>query len=335
VQRAARPPALAIVDARDLTLVEEYAPLPMGRQGSQEIDRMGTLISKNKASAQICGDLATAVSKSGALGGKVAEIAAEEIGPVHAAVGQVEVDLSSARVSAAPVLAALQVAHTKAVDAIQLTYDIAWNYVGRPAFDQHLARLFPNGSAHYIEGEPDKLPQRIELLARLFEKTPHPRLSKDQNDGFAASLREAAQAHSDAIEAARLPAMEVVLLERTQTAMGRSAHSALASFKRRLKAAGFTEAQIHEIIPNRPVAPAKKKAEAGATPTAPAPIAPTAPPTPTAGSTPAAGSGSTSTAGSGSTPATGTASGSGSSLPPAPLPVPAAPTAPAQDGAGN
>jgi hypothetical protein len=293
---------------------------------------MGTLISKNKASAQICGDLATAVSKSSAVGGKVADIAAEEIVPVHDAVVQNEADLSAARVAASPFLSALEVAYKKAVDAVQLTYDVAWNYVGRPAFDQKLAQLFPNGSAHYTEGEPEKLPERMEFLARLFEKTPHPKLSKAQNDSFAATLREAAKAHSDAMDAARLPATEVELLERTQTAMGRSAHSALAAFKRRLKAAGYTEAQIHEIIPNRPVAPAKKKAGAGAA--TPAPAVPAtgtgAAPATGTGTAPATGTGTAPATGTGTAPATGTGTAPGTGTAVAP-----APAVPVQGGASS
>lgn len=239
---------------------------------------MGTMISRNRAVSLIHADLETAVNKSAAVGGKVADIAAEELVEVHATLVQTEEELAAARAVEAPLVSALQVAHSKAIHEIRLIYDLTWNHVGRPACDHKLSLLFPSGSAHYVDGDPEKLPLRMELLARLFEKRLHPKLSKAQGESFAGALRAAAKMYSDALDAARLPVTNVVLLERTRTAMGRAAHAALAAFKRRLKAAGYTEAQIHEIIPSHPADASKKgaakkgeaEAEALAVPDAPA-----------------------------------------------------------------
>jgi hypothetical protein len=223
---------------------------------------MGTMISKNRSADAIFVDFKEAVTNSAALGGKAAEIAAEALTPVEAMIDEVDADLLSARKTALPLLAAVDVARAKASEAVHITHDLAWNHVGRAKFDAKFALLFPNGARHYIEGAADELPNRMELLAQLFEKGMHPKLTKEQNKASAETLRAAAKAHREAIEAAREPATKVDLLTRTRMSMGRFAHGALTNFKRLLKIAGFTEAQIHAIIPSHPVASAAKKAAA-------------------------------------------------------------------------
>lgn len=63
-----------------------------------------------------------------------------------------------------------------------------------------------------------------------------------------------------AVEAARAPRAKVLLMERVIQAISRAAAIELSNFKRLLKANGFSEAEIHTVIPDRSSAPAKKPA---------------------------------------------------------------------------
>ena len=93
----------------------------------------------------------------------------------------------------------------KAKDAIFLTYDLAWNQIGRPKYDMRFSLLFPGGPSHYMAGDADKLPERMEFLAQLLEKGIHPKLSGEHTAAAAEVVRAAAKVHRDALVAARGP----------------------------------------------------------------------------------------------------------------------------------
>jgi hypothetical protein len=106
----------------------------------------------------------------------------------------------------------------------------------------------------------------MELLAKLFDRKLHPKLSAAQCQTYAARIREAAAALKADIDAAAGPAENVALLQRVWTSLGRTCQFELASLKRTFKNDGMTEAQIHAIIPDRPVAKkAAKKSPADST----------------------------------------------------------------------
>jgi hypothetical protein len=223
------------------------------------------MIAQNAAAKEIFKDVRTAASEGAAQSEAVAAITAKELAPVVLVIDELEAGITSAEKAAAPFVSATNATYASACAAVRMVHDITWNYIGRPASDGKFALLFPGGADHYIDGEAEKLPDRMELLAQLFEKNLHPKLSAAQNQEAAGKLRDAAKAYQDALDAARIPVAKLVLLERTRTTMGRSAHATLANYKRLLKVAGLTEAQIHAIIPNRPRAP--KKTQATGTPT--------------------------------------------------------------------
>jgi hypothetical protein len=189
----------------------------------------------------------------------------EELTPTIVMVSDLDTGLAAARKTAGPLASVVASTYAKACAEVRMVHDVTWNHIGRPAADGQFTLLFPGGADHYIQGEPEKLPDRMELLAQLFEKNLHPKLTQEHINEAGAKLRESAKAYSDALQAARIPVAQVELLERTRTRLARSAQTALSNFKRRLKIAGFTEAQIHAIIPNHPRA--AKKSEATAKPT--------------------------------------------------------------------
>lgn len=221
---------------------------------------MGTLISKNMGHSAIFTDLDITVNNSAAAGGKIAEIAAAELLPVYKLIEGLEGELAAAKKTAAPLVSMVDATRKKTEDTVQFVYDLTWNRVGRPAMDPKLSLLFPSGASHYIVGDADKLPDRVELLAGLFEKGIHPNLTEAQYKESSDMLRAVAHEHRTALDTARAPLAAVELLERTRMSMGKLAQVTLSNFKRMLKAASYNEARIHEIIPNHAPVASKKAA---------------------------------------------------------------------------
>jgi hypothetical protein len=219
---------------------------------------MGTIVHKNGAVDVILEHLDKAVTRSAAQGGGIAEMAAQTLGPVHSSCAQVEAELAEARKAEGVARGVLHAARAKATGVVALVHDMVWNAIGRPRSDPAFALLFPGGWSAYTDGSCEKQPRRMELLARLFEKKLHPKLSKERHFELAAEVRAAAGELAAALEAWELLAENVELLERTRTAMARAAQAALMNFKRVLKCTGHTEPEIHRIIPVQPRSYSKK-----------------------------------------------------------------------------
>lgn len=168
---------------------------------------------------------------------------------------------------------ALNAENDKADATIDRIYDDTWNDVERPANDRYLALMYPGGAGYYTDGDTPGQPARMELLAKLYDRKLHPKLTAVQSSMFAVRVRDAAGALKADIDAAATPAANVALLDRVRTALGRIAQFEIANLKRSYKNEGMNEAAIHGIIPDRPAAKkAAKKADA-ATPEAPKPAA--------------------------------------------------------------
>ena len=80
----------------------------------------------------------------------------------------------------------------------------------------------------------------------------HPKLAPEVAQAAAAEVRASAAELRQALDAVREPSAQVEILERVRTAIARNAGTELAHLKRSYKAAGFTEAEIHAVIPDRP-----------------------------------------------------------------------------------
>lgn len=236
---------------------------------------MGDVIRASAAVEEIFKDARSALNQAVARGGTIKERAEQGVGPVVAMVDAIETELKTARDTLAPLAAAVIAENDQADAATNRIYDEVWNDAGRAANDRYLALMFPGGANYYTDGDTPGQPARMELLAKLFDRKLHPKLTPAQSDAYAVRVRAAASALQADIDAAAAPAANVTLLERVRTALGRIAQFELANLKRSYKIDGMSEAAIHDIIPDRPVA--KKAAKKAEPPLAAAPQ-PAAPP---------------------------------------------------------
>jgi hypothetical protein len=213
---------------------------------------MGEVIRKGSAAPDVLADVATTLHNARAKGGVWASAAEEKLGAVEHLSGLVTSRLADADKALKPLTAALAVEDDRADDLIGAVSDDLWNAVGRPAADPVLSIIFPGGIAYYTEGRDDEQPDRMELLAEFLGAGLHPKLDRKAGTAHAKSVREAADAYRKRVDATRKPAARVKLLNAMQTAVGRYAHTELANLKRRYKSEGFSESDIHAVIPDRP-----------------------------------------------------------------------------------
>ncbi len=219
---------------------------------------MGEVIRKGAAAADIFADVRTTLVKARAMGEPYAAAAEERLAPVVALIDGVIARESEAMAALGPLVADVEAKNDLADRVLGRVSDDVWNDVGRPQSDPALSILFPGGIAYYADGEVDVQPERMEILAELLESGVHPRVIPESARRYARTVREAAAPLRDAVEAARTPKTRVEVLGRVKTAVARAAQIELAGLKRRYRADGLGEVEIHTVIPDRPTVRSKK-----------------------------------------------------------------------------
>lgn len=233
---------------------------------------MGTTIQKTAAAADITSDLRDTTLKAAAKQGKWQALADEHLGPVAFLVEAVRAQLDAANNAALPLGVALDTARQHAAKVVGKVSDDVWNAVGRPQVDAAYEILFPEGISFYLGGDVADQADRFDLLAELLLSGIHPRLPEAIATEAANAIKAEAAALRAALALSRPAHTKAHLLYRVNRAVASSAALSLANYKRVLKAAGFSEAEIHTVIPNR--GRSAKKAAAPAKPAAPEPPAP-------------------------------------------------------------
>ena len=110
----------------------------------------------------------------------------------------------------------------------------------------------------------------MDLLAQLIEMNMIKRLTPEQCKSFAQRVRDEAAAYRKVLGQVASPRARVQMFDRATTALAHSSQMALSQLKRLYRAEGFSEAEIHTVIPDRP----RKKASSAAPPSpAPTPSA--------------------------------------------------------------
>lgn len=227
---------------------------------------MGDVVGRKAAAGTIMADVETTYEKAKARGGRWFELADRMIGGPLKLKETLAVQLREAEAEVRPLLAAVETQDEMADKLVGQISDEAWNGIGRPAADATYDVVFPNGIGYYTDGPDAEQPHRMELLAQLLEMKVLARLPADQVASMGKRLRDMAAAYRKVLEPVAAPRARLQMIERASTALAHSSQIALAQLKRLYRAEGFTEAEIHTVIPDRP----RKKNNAAAPP-APSP----------------------------------------------------------------
>ena len=98
----------------------------------------------------------------------------------------------------------------------------------------------------------------MDMLVFLLQSNVHPKLPKETADAAVKELTQATHALRKVVDAARGPRTKVLLFQRILAAVAKSAAIELGNYKRLLKGNGFSEAEIHAVIPDRASSSPKK-----------------------------------------------------------------------------
>ncbi len=222
---------------------------------------MGEVIHKNAAVLDIIADVESTLTNAGTKDGKLKSLAEEMLAGLVMFILVVIAKLGEARKAANPLRSAIGTKDEGSDKLLLAVFDNIYNATGRPGNDPALAILFPGGTGPYTDGPDSEQPDRMDLLAELLEAGIHPRLDAAIAKAEATKVRADAEKYRAVIEAGRKPLVKVDLLEKVLTALARIGQMTLSRLKKRYAAEGFTEVQIHTVIPDRPRAEAKPKEE--------------------------------------------------------------------------
>ncbi len=225
---------------------------------------MGEVIRRNAAADDIFADLKVTLQRAQSRGGKWKELAEARLQSHLTTLDAILAQREQNQAELAVANAAVAAEDDSADLLIGRVSNELWNALGRPAADPTLAIIFPGGIGYYADGPDDEQPDRMLLLADLVMTVPAARLDPSVRQGAADKIRELAATYRRAVDQARGPRQRAALLDRTRSALARSLQAELSHLKRLYKAEGFSEADIHAVIPDRPLKRAVKNAELSA-----------------------------------------------------------------------
>lgn len=225
---------------------------------------MGDLIGKTAAASTIMTDVEATYAKAKARGGKWLELAERMLGGPLKLKEALAAQLRVTEAEVRGLLATVDAQDEAADRLIGQISDECWNAIGRPAYEPTYDVVFPSGIGYYTDGPDVEQPHRMELLANLLEMNVLARLPAEQAATMAKRLRDMAGAYREVLAPVAAPRTKLQMLERAATALARSSQIALAQLKRLYRVEGFTETEIHTVIPARP----RKKASVATPPAA-------------------------------------------------------------------
>jgi hypothetical protein len=227
---------------------------------------MGDVIRRNAATEDIFADVATTLVRARARGDKWQDLAEGYLAAITNLIQTTKARRDAASKELAGKQAVARAAAQRTGRVLGSLSDTIWNAVGRPGSDPALSVIFPGGISYYVDGNEDDQPQRLDLLVSLLESNVHPKLDPAVAQAAANSLRQEVAGLRAALEPARAARAEARLAVRVAASLARTAQIGLVNLKRRYKAEGFSEAEIHTVIPDRP-----RPAPANTAPASPTP----------------------------------------------------------------
>jgi len=231
---------------------------------------MGQVINSSAAADDIIADVQTTYARAEARGGLWKEQAEQRLTDILAVIASLKSRLATIETQLVPLAATVVAQDVHADRFIGQVSDTIWNAIGRPAFDPSYDVVFPGGIACYTDGTNESQPDRMDLLAELLDLKIIAKLDPALLTSLVQQVRDESAAYRKLIESYAPASLRLRQLQRAKTAVAQSARMQLAQLKRVYKAEGFSEADIHSVIPDRPRS--TKKVE----PTPAAPVAPNA-----------------------------------------------------------
>jgi len=224
---------------------------------------LGEIIRAGAAREDIISDARTALENASVRDDAWKLPAEERLGMVLTLVDSLEAERKALAIKVGPLTAAVDKENGAADLVLVREVESLFDKGGRRRNDPLLAVLAPGGAAAYTDGPTDEQPLRMALFAGLLKKVGHKRIAKAETDAAGARVQAAIAPLAAAIDVAKVPVAELALVDTTITRLAKILRIELVGLKQGWKSDGFSEAEIHEVIPDRPST--KKPDNAGGT----------------------------------------------------------------------
>jgi hypothetical protein len=215
---------------------------------------VGEVIPKDGAVDDILTDLRATLDAATVRGAQLRADAERFLLQTTTLAEQVTRDLADQKRALVPLEQAVHARDARADDLLAASYDRIFNELGRPGRDPLLTLMFPGGFGGYTDVPDEEQPDLMDMLVELLLKGVHPGISSATVSEITAPITVAAAEYRTAVDALRAPRTRVKHLTRLRTTLARSGQVQLARLKRHWKAEGMSEADIHQMIPDRPSA---------------------------------------------------------------------------------
>jgi cell division septation protein DedD len=238
---------------------------------------MGQMIRRGAAADDIAADGNKTLANAEAKGGVWKKHADERLGPTMLLINKIDGDIEATDALLITLQADVDAYDAVTDDDLGFKADEMWNKIGRPAFDAAYALVWPGGYSAYAEGSDEEQPDRMDLLAELLDACLHPKLDPVWCKAMATDVRARAATYRDKYNPLKAARTKAKLLGKARNTLARAVQMDLARLKRLYRAEGFSEAEIHQVIPHhpRPTSKEAKPAEAKPAEAKPAEAKPT------------------------------------------------------------
>lgn len=224
---------------------------------------MGEVIGANASGDAIEADIINS-HQAAAIRGDEWKIPAQNIlGPVISILGVIDGKLGPVQVTLNLLESEILLIDEESDQLVGAERDSLWNALGRKADDVYFEILFPGGKNFYTRAKEDEQVSLMYLLAEMLESNLHPKLDSALSAASAGRIRAQADIYKAKVDAIRPVRAKAELLATVRKNVVRAGRSRLVALKRAYLAAGFSETEIHQVIPDRPTA---KKAAASPEP---------------------------------------------------------------------
>lgn len=220
---------------------------------------MGTVIRSDAARTDIVDDAKKTLAAAKAKGDDVGAQAEERLSPLITLFEAHEAEAKASDAKATDARARRTAANRTTDDVVVEVSDDLYEAGGRRRNDPYLALVMPGGAGPITDATLELQPVRMRITARLLGKAKHPRIPKATLDGAASRLASAADSLDVVINATRDDLIAADVDDQAMTTLARLMRNELMGLKRFWLGAGWSETEVHEIIPDRPEPAPKKK----------------------------------------------------------------------------
>lgn len=211
---------------------------------------MGEVISASAAAAKRIEDFRTTLGRCEARGVAAKDASDRFLAPVLLLADAAEEQRKSAREALADAEAKVDAVDARADGDIGAVRDDLWNALGRPANSPVMSAVFAGGIGSYTGQSDDMQPVMMRVLGGRLAAIDDAAL-QDRKSGWVQRIAAAREAMEQVLPSLRDAKAAAIIAEAAYYDAARAARRALVKMKSYLKIEGWTEAQVHELIPDR------------------------------------------------------------------------------------